>query len=66
MSDPNAVIVSQNEVYFQHQTTVTEKLVKREQPPDREILTRKIKVSCSGFIVLGSGQLHVTKSERFN
>ncbi len=66
MSDPNAVIVSQDEVHFQQQTTVTGKLVKRGSRPTVKSFPGKNKVSYSGFVVLGSGQLYVTKPERFN
>ena len=55
MSDPNAVIVSQDEVHFQQQTTVTGKLVKRGSRPTVKSFPGKNKVSYSGFVVLGSG-----------
>ena len=58
--------MSQDEVHFQQQTTTTRKLVKRGSRPTVKSFPGKAKVSYSGFVVLGSGQLHVTKPERFN
>lgn len=66
LSNPNAVVVSQDEVHFQQQTSVTSKLVKRGSRPTVKSFPGKAKVSYSGFVVLESGKLHVTKPERFN
>ena len=53
-------------MHFQQQTTITSKLAKRGSRPTVKSFPGKTKVSYSGFVVLGSGQLHVTKPERFN
>ena len=64
--DENLIVVYQDEVHFQAQTTVTAGWFKKGSHPQVKSLPGRSKVSYSGFLIQESGKLFMCKPGRFN
>ena len=60
------ILVYQDEVHFQIQTTVTSGWLKKGSAPTVKSFPGRLKVSYSGFVIPESGELFVVKPETFN
>ncbi len=63
--DPNAVIVFQDEVHFNVESTVTSQWYQKGSCPKVRSYPGRVSVAYSGFVIPETGQLFVTKPERF-
>lgn len=64
--DDSLILVYQDEVHFQIQTTVTSSWYKKGSKPTVKSFPGRFKTSYSGFVIPGTGELFVSKSEKFN
>lgn len=62
----DCVLVYQDEVHFQQQTTITRAWNKKGSKPTVKSFPGRSKVSYSGFVIPRTGELFTTKPERFN
>ncbi len=60
------ILVYQDEVHFQIQTTVTSAWYKKGSAPAVKSLPSRFKTSYRGFIILETGELFVARPEKFN
>lgn len=60
------ILVYQDEVHFQIQTTVTSAWYKKGSAPTVKSFPGRFKVSYSGFVIPETGQLFVAKPKKFN
>ena len=60
------ILVYQDEVHFQIQTTVTAGWFKKGSQPTVKSFPGRFKTSYSGFVIPGSGELFTCKPEKFN
>lgn len=60
------ILVYQDEVYFQIQTTITSGWFKKGSAPKVKSFPGRFKTSYSGFVIPESGQLFTAKPEKFN
>ena len=60
------ILVYQDEVHFQIQTTVTSGWFKRGSAPTVKSFPGRFKVSYSGFVIPETGELFVATPEKFN
>jgi len=65
ISDPNAVLVFQDEVHFYAQTTVTRTWARKGSKPRIPSKVGKDSASYSGFVVHGTGELFMYEPDRF-
>lgn len=60
------ILVYQDEVHFQIQTTVTSAWYKKGSTPTVKSFPGRFKTSYSGFVIPETGELFVAKPEKFN
>lgn len=60
------ILVYQDEVHFQIQTSVTSAWYKKGSAPTVKSFPGRLKVSYSGFVIPETGELFVAKPEKFN
>ena len=65
-ADSTAIMVYQDEVHFQIQTTVTCGWFKKGSAPTVKSFPGRFKVSYSGFVIPETGELFVARPETFN
>ena len=65
-SSEDYILVYQDEVHFQVQTTITSGWYKKGSKPKVKSFPGNSKVSYSGFVIPETGELFVAKPERFN
>ena len=65
-NDDSLILVYQDEVHFQIQATVTSAWYKKGSAPTVKSFPGRFKASYSGFIIPGTGELFVTRPEKFN
>ncbi|MBO4359305.1 MAG: IS630 family transposase [Eubacteriaceae bacterium] len=65
-SSDDCVLVYQDEVHFQQQTTITRAWNKKGSKPTIKSFPGRSKVSYSGFVIPETGELFTTKPDRFN
>lgn len=59
------MLVYQDEVHFQVQTTITSAWFKKGSKPKVKSFPGNTKISYSGFVIPGTGELFIDKPERF-
>ena len=64
--DDTAILVDQDEVYFQIQTTITCGWFKKESAPTVKSFPGRFKTSYSGFVIPDTGELFTAEPETFN
>ena len=64
--DDSLILVYQDEVHFQIQTTITSGWFKKGSAPKVKSFPGRFKTSYSGFVIPESGQLFTVKPETFN
>ena len=64
--NPNLVLVYQDEVHFQIQTTIASKWCPKGSAPRVKSYPGHEKVSYCGFVIPSTGELYVTKPDKFN
>ncbi len=65
-SNPNIIPVFQDEVHFQVQTSITRTWAPKGSEPKVMSKPGKNNIAYSGFVIPDTGELYVTKTDRFN
>ena len=64
--DQNLILVFQDEVHFHAQTTITRKWIPKGSKPKVMSKSGKNNMAYSGFVILETGELTITKPGWFN
>lgn len=65
-SDSTAILTFQDEVHFQIQTTITRGWYEKGSAPKVKSFPARFKSPYSGFVIPETGELFMTKTEKFN